>query len=46
MSETEGMELTHKLRNPENEADIVPGIHYTLLSGVKFADANYVYNIG
>eukprot|EP00804_Cyclotella_cryptica_P025733 CCRYP_002928-RA/>CCRYP_002928-RA protein AED:0.21 eAED:0.24 QI:0/0/0/1/0/0/4/0/800 len=33
-------------RTPANTADIVPNLHQTLLSGSKFADANYtaVYN--
>ena len=36
------MKLAHKLRSPENEVDLLPGVHSTLLSGVKFSDADYV----
>ena len=42
MSETERMKLRHKLRDPENELDLVPGVHSTLLSGLNFSDADYV----
>ena len=42
MSENEIMKLAHELRDPENKVDIVPGVHSTMISGVKFADADYV----
>ena len=42
MSETERMKLAHELRTPENELDIVPGLHSKLLSGVNISDADYV----
>ena len=42
MSATERIKLVHELRAPADEVDIVPGVHSTLLSGVNFADANYV----
>ena len=42
MSATERMNVAHKLRKPADEVDLVPGVHYTLLIGVKFADADYV----
>ena len=36
------MKLAHKLRDVENEVDIVPGVLSTLLSGVKVVDADYI----
>ena len=42
MSATKRMILAQKLRAPENEVDLVPRVHSTLLNGVKFADADYV----
>ena len=36
------MKLAHKLRDPEDELDLVPGVHYTLLIVVNFVDADYV----
>ena len=41
MSAFESMKLAHELRAPSDKVDPVPGVHYTLLSGVKFADADY-----
>ena len=41
MSATERIKLAHKLRDPEEEMDIVPEVLYTLLSGVKNSDADY-----
>ena len=38
MSVTERMKLSHKLRAPTDEVDILPGLHYTLLRGVKSVD--------
>lgn len=29
------------VRSPANTVDIVPNLHQTLLSGIKFADTNY-----
>ena len=34
--------LQHKLREPARSVDMVPGIHNSLLSTGKFADANYI----
>ena len=42
MSATQIMKLAHKLRSPAYKLDLVPGVHSTLLSGVNFADADYV----
>ena len=42
MWETERIKLAHELRAPSDEVDIVPGVHSTLLSGVKFSDSDYV----
>ena len=39
MSATERMKLTHELRAPEYEVDLVPGVKSTLLIGVNFSDA-------
>ena len=42
MLTTERMKLAHKLRDPSDEVDLVPGGHSTLLRGVKISDADYV----
>ena len=36
------MKLTHKLGAKAEVVDLVPELHYTLFSGVNFADADYV----
>ena len=36
------MKLANKLWSPANKLNIVPGLHYTLIRGVNFADADYV----
>ena len=41
MSKTEIMKLENKLRAPEKEVGLVPGVHYTLLIGVNFIYADY-----
>ena len=42
MSAAERMKLVHEWRAPSDEVDLVPGVHYTLISGVKLADVYYV----
>ena len=42
MLSTEIMKLAHELRAPADKVYLVPGVHSTLLSGVKFVDADYV----
>ena len=42
MSATERMKLAQKLGAPENRVDLVSGLNYTLLSGVTYADTDYV----
>ena len=42
MPETEIMKLAHELKAPSDELHLLPGVHSTLLSGVKFAYADYV----
>ena len=39
---TEVMEMTHKLRAPANDMNVVPGVNETLVSGVKMAEADYI----
>ena len=39
---TEVYEMNHKLRRPAMEMNELPGLHSTLISGVKLADADYV----
>ena len=41
MPATNKMTLAHNLRHPATEMNVVPGVHTTLLSGSKFADAGY-----
>jgi len=36
------MKLSHQLRHPATEMNVVPGMHTSLISGCKFADADYV----
>ena len=42
MLATESMKLEHKLRALEDEVDTVLGVHYSVLSGLNFADSDYV----
>ena len=42
MLETEIMKLANEWMAPEYEVDIVPVVQPTLLSGVKFSDADYL----
>jgi len=34
--------LQHKLREPVNEMNVVPGVHTSLSSACKLSDANYI----
>ena len=40
MKETERIKLAHKLWAPADDMVLVPVVHYTLLSGVNFVDAD------
>ena len=42
MPATDKMRMQHQLRHPADEMNIVPGVHTTLISGCKMADADYV----
>ena len=42
MSANEIIKLVHVLKSPSDKVNLVPVVHYTLLSGVKFVDADYV----
>ena len=42
MPASDKMKLPHQLRHPATEMNVVPGMHTSLISGCKFADADYV----
>ena len=42
MPATEMYKLGYELRDPATEMNVVPGVHSSLISACKFADADYI----
>ena len=42
MTATERMKLPFELREPATDMSLVPGVHTSLISAVKFAEADYI----